>query len=98
MQLAERLIAIAPDAPDEIYKIATVCCENKLHAQAYKLFCKLPVEYEYDQTVLYFKAVSAFNCGKFEESFTAFDKIVTINPDAVTARFYYNASRAMEKS
>ncbi len=98
LQLAERLIAIAPDAPDEIYKIATVCCENKLHAQAYKLFCKLPAEYEYDQTVLYFKAVSAFNCGKFEESFAAFDKIVTINPDAVTARFYYNAARAMEKS
>ena len=98
LALAEKLISLSPENPDEIYKIATVCCENKLHEQAYKLFCKLPEEFEYDQTVLYFKAVSAFNCGKYEESFTAFDNIVTINPDAVTARFYYNAARAMEQS
>ncbi len=98
LALAEKLISLNPENPDEIYKIATVCCENKLHEQAYKLFCKLPEEFEYDQTVLYFKAVSAFNCGKYEESFTAFDNIVTINPDAVTARFYYNAARAMEQS
>lgn len=96
--LAEKLISLNPENPNEIYKIATVCCENKLHEQAYKLFCKLPEEFEFDQTVLYFKAVSAFNCGKYQESFDAFDKIVTINPDAVTARFYYNAARAMEKS
>lgn len=98
LALAEKLISLNPENPDEIYKIATVCCENKLHEQAYKLFCRLPEEFEYDQTVLYFKAVSAFNCGKYEESFDAFDKIVTINPDAVTARFYYNAARAMEQS
>ncbi len=98
LALARRLLDLKLDNPDEIYKIATVCCENKLHEEAYKLFCRLSEDYAYDLNLLYFKAVSAFNSGKFEESFSAFDDIVTIYPEAVTARFYYNAARAMVKS
>lgn len=98
LALAKKLLALQLDDPDEIYKIATVCCENKLHAEAYKLFCRLSNELGYDLSLMYFKAVSAFNCGKVEESFSAFDKIVTVYPDAVTARFYYNAARDMVKS
>lgn len=93
--LAEKLISLNPESPEDIYKIATVCCENKLHEQAYKLFCKLPSEFDYDKMVLFFKAVSAFNSGRSEESLDAFDKIVTIYPEAVTARYYYNSARAM---
>ena len=96
--LAEKLLTIDIDDADEIYKIATVCCENRMHEQAYKLFCKLPAEYNYDLNVTYFKAVSAFNCGKYDESFDAFDRIATIYPEAVTARFYYNAAREMYKN
>lgn len=93
--LAKRLLSLNLENPDEIYKIATVCCENGLHGDAYKLFCKLSDEFAYDLTVLYFTAVSAFNSGKLEESLSVFDKIVTIYPEAVTARYYYNEARAV---
>ena len=93
LSLAKRLLDLKLEKPDEIYKIATVCCENGLHEDAYNLFCKLSDEFAYDLTVLYFTAVSAFNCGKIEESLNVFDKIVTIYPEAVTARYYYNEVR-----
>ena len=80
---------------DEIYKIATVCCENKMHAEAYSLFCKMDADFQNDQNVLYFKAISAFNAKKFKESFEAFDRLLTIYPDAVTAQFYYDVARQM---
>lgn len=98
LSLAKQLLSLNVAETDEIYKIATVCCENKLHAEAYSLFCKLSNELAYDLSVMYFKAVSAFNCGKFDESFDVFDKILTIYPEAVTAAYYYNAARAMRDS
>ncbi|MDE7330610.1 MAG: tetratricopeptide repeat protein [Clostridia bacterium] len=93
--LAKKLLKIDVTEPDEIYKIATVCCENKMHAEAYETFMRLPAEFDYDLNVLYFKAVSAFNCGKNEECLEAFDRLVTIYPDAVTARYYYNYVRGL---
>ena len=63
-QLARKLLTLGVTSNDDVYKIATVCCENKMHAEAYELFCKLEDELFYDSTVLYFKAVSAFNSGK----------------------------------
>ncbi|MBD5631871.1 MAG: hypothetical protein HDP34_01390 [Clostridia bacterium] len=98
LELAKKLLTLKLENNDDIYKIATVCCENKLHAEAYATFLKLTDELENDLNIMYFKAVSAFNCGKYEESFAAFDRLVTIYPEAVTARFYYNAARAMVKS
>lgn len=95
VSLANRLLDLNVTQPEDIYKIATVCCENKLHDRAYEMFCKLPEEYSYDLTALYFKAVSAYNCGKFAESFETFDELVTIYPEAVTARYYYNFAREM---
>lgn len=88
-ELALKLYNLNAKEPDDIYKIATVCCENKLHDKAYELFCKLEGEFAYDTSVLYFKAISAYNCGKYDKSFAAFDKILAINPDAVVARYYY---------
>lgn len=96
--LALRLLSLNVTSTDDLYKIATVCCENKLHAEAYGLFCKLEKQLFYDSSVLYFKAVSAFNCGKVKESFSSFDKLLTIYPDAVTARVHYRRAReAAEK-
>ncbi len=97
-ELARRLLKIKVSTSEDIYKIATVCCENKMHAEAYELFCKLGDELSYDTNVLYFKAVSAFNSGKYEESFAAFDKLLAINPDAVTARYYYELARSAADS
>ncbi|MDE7305864.1 MAG: hypothetical protein K2N33_00580 [Clostridia bacterium] len=91
--LAQKLLSLNVKGTDDIYKIATVCCENKMHAEAYSLFCKLEEELFYDSSVLYFKAVAAYNSGNYEESFAAFDKMLTVYPDAVTARYYYKAAR-----
>lgn len=91
--LAARLLSLDVEESDEIYKIATVCCENKLHKEAYGLFCKLPEEFDYDLNVLYFKAVAAFNSGLSEECLEAFDKLVTVYPEAVTAKYYYGVAR-----
>lgn len=97
-ELAKQLLKLDVKSTDDIYKIATVCCENKMHEEAYNLFLKLENEFAYDQSILYFKAVSAFNCGKYEESFSAFDKLLTISPDAVTARYHYAAAREAAES
>ncbi len=91
--LAQKLLSLNVTATDDIYKIATVCCENKMHEEAYKLFCKLEQELFYDSSVIYFKAVSAYNCGKFDECFAAFDKLLTVYPESVTARYFYEAAR-----
>ncbi len=90
--LAEKLISLEASEPDDMYKIATVCCENGMHGEAYKLFVKLEEEMPYDGTLIFFKAVAAFNCGKRAESAETFIKLLTIYPDAVTARAVYDYS------
>lgn len=87
--LARRLLKINPEATDDLYKIATVCCENGMHEEAYSLFCRLEEELEYDSSLLYFKAVAAFNCGKREKSLETFDKLLTIYPNAITADYWH---------
>lgn len=87
-ELAQRLLDLNVQSPDDIYKIATVCCENKMHEQAYGLFKKLESELTYDFSILFFTAISAYNCGKTEESLQAFDKLLTVYPNAVTAEYW----------
>ncbi|MDE5722392.1 MAG: hypothetical protein K2I30_06640 [Clostridia bacterium] len=96
-RLAKELLSLNVTSTDEIYKIATVCCENKMHTEAYSLFCRLEDELFYDSSLLYFKAVSAYNSGKFEESYSAFDRLLTVYPDAVTAQFNYQAARKAQE-
>lgn len=92
-ELAYRLFNLGATNPDDVYKIATVCCENGLHDEAYELFTRMEGEFAYDTSVLYFKAISAYNSGRFDESMAAFDKLLTINPDAVVARYYMLRAR-----
>ena len=91
--ITEKLLALDITDTDELYKIATVCCENKMHSEAYSLFCKMDADFQNDQNVLYFKAISAFNAKMFTESFDAFDRLLTIYPDAVIAQFHYRVAR-----
>jgi tetratricopeptide (TPR) repeat protein len=91
--LASKLLTLDINNTEEMYKIATVCCENKMHQDAYHLFCKIEEDTGMDMNVLYFKAVSAFNSGLYDECLDAFDKLVTIYPNAVTAKYYYNVAR-----
>ena len=91
-QLAQRLLKLEISAPDDIFKVATVCCENSMHEEAFNLFTRLEEKMPYDSSVLYFKAISAFNSGKYERCFAAFDKLITLNPNAVTAKYFREAA------
>lgn len=96
-ELTEQLLKLGVTDRDDLYKIATVCCENGMHAEAYSLFCKMDGDVRYDKNLLYFKAISSFNARMFDKSFAAFDELLTIYPDSPTAQFYYNIARTMRE-
>lgn len=87
-EYAYRLLQLKPKTNDELFKIATVCCENAMHEEAYKIFLKLEQEMPYDSSVLYFTAVSAYNCGHYDKCLSTFDKMLVLNPNAVTAEYF----------
>lgn len=91
--VAERLAAMETDVPDELYKIATVCCENHLYEEALKKFRILSGSVRYDRTLSFFKGVAALRCGKIKESLAAFGTLLDVWPDAEVVRFYYDAVR-----
>lgn len=92
--LARLLVDLDVKDQDEIYKIATVCCENNMHKEAYSMFSKLSGDIIYDKNIMYFKAVSAYNSGKINEAFDEFDRLLAIYPEAVIARYHYDFARA----
>jgi tetratricopeptide (TPR) repeat protein len=83
--LAERLNALPITDSEELYKVATVCCENDLHKEAYDKFCLLEKSLKYDGRMLYFKAVSAFKSGLLKEAIAALTDDCTVYPDAEDA-------------
>lgn len=87
-QLALKLCELPLEKTDEIFKVATVCCENGLHRQAYENFVKAEKQMPYDGRMLYFKAVSAYKSGLKQQSKRAFEQLVDIYPDAEVARYY----------
>ena len=92
-EIALTLYAQKQDDTDDLYKVATVCCENGLHREAYEKFCQLEKKLPFDGRMLYFKAVSAYKCGYLEESEKAFDTLCSVYPDAEVAKFYLKALR-----
>lgn len=84
--IAEKLLRIKTDDPEDIYKIATVCCENDMHAEAYETFCRLGYDMQYDFNMLYFKAVAAYNSGLQGKGIEILKELLTIYPNAVIAR------------
>lgn len=78
---------------DDLYKVATVCCENDLHEEAYQKFCILDKKMPYDGRMLYFKGVSAYKSGHIQEAEEAFSTLCTVYPDAEVAKYYLNALR-----
>ena len=95
--VAEKLARVKTENPDELYKIATVCCENELYEEAYARFERLEKDVRYDHTLLYFKAVAAFRCGKLRESLAGFGKLLDVYPNAAVARYYYRAIQTYAK-
>lgn len=97
LELAKKLVALDVTDHDDIYKIATVCCENNMPAEAYAAFCRLPAEVACDKNIMFFKAVSAYNCGKIQKCYDEFDKLIAIFPDAVVAKYFFGRARELQE-
>lgn len=91
--IAERLAALPLTDSDDLYKVATVCCENGLHDEAYQKFVLLDKKMPYDGRTLYFKGVSAYKSGRLNEAEQALDTLCTVYPDAEVAKYYLKALR-----
>ena len=96
--LAEKLAALPLTDSDDLYKVATVCCENGLHDEAYQKFVVLDKKMPYDGRMLYFKGVSAYKSGRLDEAEKALDTLCTVYPDAEVAKYYLKALRAYKEA
>ena len=94
--LAERLSKVKASSTEELYKIATVCCENGMHAEAYAMFVQLEERMPYDGRLLYFKAVSAAKSGKLDAAEQTFEKFCSLYPDAAVGKYYLREVRKMQ--
>ncbi len=88
LALAKRLTELPVSENEDLFKVATVCCENGLHAEAYKRFVLLDKKMPYDGRTLYFKGVSAYNSGNIEGAKSALRDLCDIYPDAEVAKYY----------
>lgn len=95
LRLAHLLLGLTPTTTEEEYKIATVACENGLHAEAYGIFARLEEKMPYDGRMLYFKAVSAAKSGNLSASEHALDKFCALYPDAAVGKYYLREVRKM---
>ena len=96
-EIAYELSALKLSDTDDLYKVATVCCENGLHDEAYQKFVLLDKKMPYDGRMLYFKAVSAYKSGRIDEAERALDVLCTVYPDAEVAKYYLKALRAYKE-
>ncbi|MBQ8342547.1 MAG: tetratricopeptide repeat protein [Clostridia bacterium] len=95
--LAEKLAAEEQDNADDLYKVATVCCENDMHEQAYQKFKLLEKKMPYDGRMLYFKAVAAYKSGRLAAAEKALDDLCTVYTDAEVAKYYLKELRAYRR-
>ena len=95
--IAQKLAAMELTDSDDLYKVATVCCENGLHDEAYQKFVILDQKMPYDGRMLYFKGVSAYKSGRLNEAEKALDTLCTVYPDAEVAKYYLKALRAYKE-
>lgn len=91
--LAVKLAAMEQTNTDDLYKVATVCCENGMHAEAYQKFIELEKKIPFDGRMLYFKGVAAYKSGLFDKAEEAFDTLCSVYPDAEVAKYYLKAMR-----
>lgn len=97
-EIALKLAAQTQTDTDALYKVATVCCENGLHEQAYLKFSQLDKKISFDGRMLYFKGVSAYKSGRIDEAEQALDELCTIYPDAEVAKYYLKAIRRAKEN
>ena len=92
-EIALKLAAETQEDTDDLYKVATVCCENDLHEDAYKKFVLLDQKMPFDGRMLYFKAVAAYKSGLIDEAERTLDSLCAIYPDAEVAKYYLRQIR-----
>lgn len=93
-EIALRLCKLTAKDEEEGFKIATVCCENGLHKEAYERFVALEEDAPYDGKMMYFKGVSAFQCGKIKEAIQTFEDLCAVYPDAAVVEYYLKKIKA----
>lgn len=93
--LARRLHGMNITGQDELYKAATVCCENGLYEDGYAFLLKM--EESFDLSLSYMKGVAAFKSGRTEESLRILGDLLDIYPEAEVARYAYTAIRAFSE-
>jgi hypothetical protein len=64
-----------------------------MHREAYEILKRLQDEMSYDCNIMFFAAISAWNCGEYNACFSIFDKLLVIYPNAYTARYYSDLVR-----
>lgn len=96
--IALKLYELEQTDTEELYKVATVCCENGLHKEAYEKFCLLEKKLPYDGRMLYFKGVAAFLSGMLDEAERTFDVLCTVYPDAEVAKYYLRALKNRDEA
>lgn len=92
-EIAVKLSGLHTDNEEELYKIATVCCENGLHKEAYERFVTLERNAPFDGRLLYFKGVSAYKSGFLEEAIDAFSDLFAVYPDAAVVEYFLQEMR-----
>lgn len=96
-KIALELYAEKQEDTDDLYKVATVCCENGLHEEAYEKFVLLSTKIPYDGRMLYFKGVAAYKCGKLNEAEQTLSLLCDLYPDAEVAKYYLKELRMREE-
>ena len=91
--LAEKYFSLIDESyateDDELYKVATTCCENGKHERAAENFEKLLKTRPYNTSIMFFYAVSLYNSGKFNESRDNFKRLLMLTEDNPVALYYY---------
>ena len=87
-EVGKRIAAIEIESVDDLFRAATALCETGLDEEAYKKLCILKNKVPYGDDILWFHAVAAFRTGRLEEAIESLERLTTINPRKVIAKYY----------
>ncbi len=75
----------------DTYRIATLCCQNEMHAEAYEMLTRIYSDFRYEKNFLYLYAVAAWKTDRKKEAYALLDTLCILHPHSAVARFYRNA-------
>lgn len=94
-KVAGRLAELSTEATDDLYRIATALCETELDEPAFEKLSTLRGRLPYDETLLYFYAVSAYRTGRLDEAIDALELLTTVYPRKAVAEYYLERMREL---